>query len=97
MRAAFDWTCEKCKAKVPHSVEHSCPELETRSEPFEEDCPFCGSPVGWCPCGECHDIACTKCPASFDLAGEADPETLEEMGIVKAICAERFNKRTKGK
>lgn len=52
-------------------------------------CPFCGGKVHWCKCGSpdpehpgCHYIECPGCDSLFDLAGDANPETLEELRVI---------------
>jgi len=68
------------------------------SEEFKP-CPFCGGKAVWCygldweEEHDCHMIVCEKCGASFDLADEDNPETLEEL---REICANKWNTR-KGK
>ena len=54
-------------------------------------CPFCGGQSRWCDCGSpCHIIECTQCEASIDMAGNDNPETVEEL---QRICVDRYNNR----
>lgn len=64
-----------------------------------KSCPFCGGECVWCSdesevSHPCHFIVCTgDCRGSFDMAGQNNPEELEDLIIV---CAETWNKRING-